>query len=155
MNPPLEFEIDRELDLTGHARLDWPSECGPWCQERSVYRVDLRHVRAIQKIEDLDDQIELAVRLDGEGLEPSEIDRRRGGPSRRVHREREGTRGEGKCTGPVAVAPRDHIDRTARTHRQDGRYLDVTQRATPRARHAGGCAILFVPDRQIEQRPRD
>src|SRR6266853_5464883 len=34
MNPPLEFEIDRELDLTGHARLDWPSEGGPRREQR-------------------------------------------------------------------------------------------------------------------------
>src|SRR5262245_51243389 len=75
MNPPLELEIDRELDLTGQACVDWPSECRPRREQRPVHGVDLRDVRPIQEIEGFHDEVELSVRLDGEVLENPDIER--------------------------------------------------------------------------------
>ena len=70
----LELEIERELDLAGDARLDWPAKCGPGCEQRSVHGVDLRDVRPIQEIEGFYHQVELAVRLDVEVLENSDVE---------------------------------------------------------------------------------
>ena len=70
----LELEIERELDLAGDARLDWPAKCGPGCEQRSVHGVDLRDVRPIQEIEGFHYQVELAVRFDVQVLENSDVE---------------------------------------------------------------------------------
>src|SRR5262249_62404210 len=100
----LELEIERELDLTGHGRLDRAAECRARREQRPVHGVDLGHVRAIQKVEGFDNHVELAVRLDVEVLEKSQIERRSRRQSRRVPRQSERTRREWKRAGPAVVA---------------------------------------------------
>jgi len=51
MNPPLELEVERELDLAGYARLDRPAKCRPGCKELTVDGIDRRDVRPILEIE--------------------------------------------------------------------------------------------------------
>src|SRR5438552_1269060 len=71
-----KLEVDRKLQLPTSTGLNRAGERLERRQQQTVHTVHLCHVRSIQDVERFQHEVELAVRLDPEVLQETDVERR-------------------------------------------------------------------------------